>query len=502
MSTASRRVRRIAVPTVLFAVAGTIGALTWLRTREADEVKPPRTVDPAGREDVSAVFRISIPSTEVRSILKRLQAGIPAQLSEKSPAELDAAWPAWVAQHQGEVTARLHRGDLDSVVNFWLYGTRFTTLPRVTAVEIRKPNGVARGEELMLRRLDDLVSAVAEPGADERLRFVRDVVGRHGIDPSTPEGGEKARLLLAQARNEMVAENKGYRARLESTTALSHSAKLQAYSTVYDDRGLSSDTSIGVNFALDAAFGSLKTAGKIRPGGVRRVAIVGPGLDFVDKAEGHDFYPPQTIQPFAVMDSLFRLDLARHEDLGITTVDVSRRVTQHLEDAARRAADGAPYVLQLPLEHREPAREWIPDLVQWWERLGSTIGNDVEPLRPGADSAIRVRAIRIQPAIVRLITPRELNIVLERLRLSDADRFDLIIATNVLVYYGRFEQALALANIASMLRPGGFLLTNYVVSASESLESAAALSVRVRVDRQGNGDTMLLYERVSHRQSR
>ena len=300
----------------------------------------------------------------------------------------------------------------------------------------------------------------------------------------------------------MVAENRRNRTLLTSAAGLEEGARLDAYSRIFDDRGLSSDTSLGVNFAVHLALGALKTTGKIRPGGVRRVAIVGPGLDFVDKAEGHDFYPPQTIQPFAVMDSLFRFDLARHEDLGITTVDVSRRVTQHLEDAVGRAADGTPYVLQLPLEHREPSREWVPDLVQWWERLGSTIGNDVEPLRPGTDSAIRVRAIRIQPAIVRLITPRELNIVLERLRLSDTDRFDLIIATNVLVYYGRFEQALALANIASMLRPGGFLLTNYVASASESLESAAALSIRVRVDRQGNGDTMLLYERVSHPQSR
>jgi hypothetical protein len=296
----------------------------------------------------------------------------------------------------------------------------------------------------------------------------------------------------------MVAENRRNRTLLTSAAALEEGARLDAYSRIFDDRGLSSDTSLGVNFAVHLALGALKNAGKIRPGDVRRVGIVGPGLDFVDKAEGHDFYPPQTIQPFAAMDSLFRLDLARHEDFGITTVDVSRRVTQHLEDAAGRAADGTPYMLQLPLEQREPAREWVPDLVEWWERLGSTIGSDVEPLRPGADSAIRVRAVRIQPAIVRLITPRELNIVLERLRLSDTDRFDLIIATNVLVYYGRFEQALALSNIASMLRPGGFLLTNYVASNSESLGSAAAFRIPVRVDRQGNGDTMLLYERVSH----
>ena len=34
------------------------------------------------------------------------------------------------------------------------------------------------------------------------------------------------------------------------------------------------------------------------------------------------------------------------------------------------------------------------------------------------------------------------------------------IATNILLYYDVFEQSLAAANIARMLRPGGFLLTN------------------------------------------
>ena len=36
-------------------------------------------------------------------------------------------------------------------------------------------------------------------------------------------------------------------------------------------------------------------------------------------------------------------------------------------------------------------------------------------------------------------------------------------ATNVLVYYDRFEQSLALTNAATMLRPGGVLLTNSAV---------------------------------------
>lgn len=54
-----------------------------------------------------------------------------------------------------------------------------------------------------------------------------------------------------------------------------------------------------------------------------------------------------------------------------------------------------------------------------------------------------------------------MNIVLERLEPVPPDEpFDLIVATNVLLYYDVFEQSLAAANIAKMLRPGGLLLTN------------------------------------------
>jgi hypothetical protein len=35
-----------------------------------------------------------------------------------------------------------------------------------------------------------------------------------------------------------------------------------------------------------------------------------------------------------------------------------------------------------------------------------------------------------------------------------------VIATNILLYYDVFEQMMASANIARMLRPGGLLLTN------------------------------------------
>jgi len=46
------------------------------------------------------------------------------------------------------------------------------------------------------------------------------------------------------------------------------------------------------------------------------------------------------------------------------------------------------------------------------------------------------------------------------LALPPAERFDLIIGTNIFLYYDGFEQSLARANVAAMLKPGGYLLSN------------------------------------------
>src|SRR5215831_8964788 len=57
-------------------------------------------------------------------------------------------------------------------------------------------------------------------------------------------------------------------------------------------------------------------------------------------------------------------------------------------------------------------------------------------------------------------TPADLNIVLERLNLAEADRFDLMVGTNIFIYYDAFERSLALENAGAMLKSGGLLLTN------------------------------------------
>ena len=78
---------------------------------------------------------------------------------------------------------------------------------------------------------------------------------------------------------------------------------------LFRDRGVSLDTGIFPNFSIDQALRDLKNRGVLHEGQVARVAVIGPGLDFSDKNENtsYDYYPQQTLQPFALLDSLSRL---------------------------------------------------------------------------------------------------------------------------------------------------------------------------------------------------
>ncbi len=91
----------------------------------------------------------------------------------------------------------------------------------------------------------------------------------------------------------------------------------------------------------------------------------------------------------------------------------------------------------------------------------------MKPIRPpeifqrlNNGQGLETRAVRIRPDVVLACQPLELNIVLERIDLPAAGHFDLVVATNIFLYYDAFEQMLALENTGTMLKPGGLLLTN------------------------------------------
>lgn len=398
---------------------------------------------------------------DVEPLWETLRPYLPAQLRATPADDLERAWPGWVRAHDADIRGRVARGDEDSLVNFWLFGTTFTDLPPARRRDVLLRGGGATLSEVTEARLDDLLDALAAPAETARIQWVGEVLRSLQLDPATSSGRTRIRRRLVELDERMRSEYARYEQVLNTAEAIDDPvAAVRTYASLYRDRGLSSDTSMLSSFAVDATLDALAGSGQLAAGSIRRVAVVGPGLDFINKTDGHDFYPEQTIQPFLLIDSLFRLGLAEPGQVSLTTFDVSPRVNAHLAAARARAGDG--YLMQLPLSDAE---SWSPSLVQYWERAGRRIGDAARAAHaPPADGRVRVHAVRVRPDVVAAIVPRNLDIVLERLDpLADDQRFDLVVATDVFAYYDGFDQALAVVNVGKMLRSGGSLLSNQAV---------------------------------------
>jgi len=455
---------------------------------------------------------VSISCQKARPILGTLDNDLPTELKNRSPAELEAAWPGWLTRHDQEMRARLIRGEEDTLVNFLTFGTSYTGQPRLTASEFShlaplltqsqiSPNGSPTAT-IFFKRVDDLLRGLANPGNNERLLFLAQFAEKQGYRPHDaygvrPDLSERARLkayMLANAAR-VVREQEGFQKELEQARQRKdRSEDFAERSKLYRSRGLSYDTSLLPNFAIEQSLRAMQARKLLAPGSIRRVAIIGPGLDFTDKVGGYDFYPQQTIQCFALMDTLFRLGLARVGQLELTTFDISQRVNDHLRRARRHAQLGQPYVLQLPHPSQVP---WKPATSSYWRQFGDQIGTPVAPIQvPSLAGSVETRAVEILPSIVSMITPVELDIVSQHLDLTPKEGFDLIVATNVFLYYDLFEQMLALSNTQSMLRPGGFLLSNDSLPLLDAspMRSVDYLSLFYS-DRPEDGDVIVWYQR-------
>ena len=250
--------------------------------------------------------------------------------------------PGW-SVHDRDIRGRLLRGDEDTIVNWLLFGTSFT--------RSQLPFFSGRLADLVSRRIRDFISALASADRNERTVFARRLLLGQGYKLDTPE--ERARLeghLQAEVER-VIAERQQYMLREEAFPKGDTIEQIMVQSTLFRDRGLSLDTSILASFAIEQALEKMSSERLLPPGSIRRVALIGPGLDFADKNSGYDFYPVQTVQPFTSIDSLLRLGLAAGPDeIELTTLDISPRVNDHIMDIGNRAKTGAPYLLRLPTE--------------------------------------------------------------------------------------------------------------------------------------------------------
>jgi hypothetical protein len=431
---------------------------------------------------------------DARPVLTAMSTALPEGLRGKDDAGLAAAWPGWARERDRVVRERLVRGEADSVVNLLFFGTSFTAAPRLTAAMMRASD-VKAVEAALDRRLRDLLDAIASGRGGERVALARGLLEREGIQLAAPHGRERAAVWVLENVARVRREQAAFEAELEKARRTGNATEeLAARSTLFRDRGIALDTSLRATYAVEEAVADALARGLVAKGAVRRAAVIGPGLDYVDKAEGLDFYPPQSLQSLALADSLLRLGLAQKGALQITSFDISPLVLDHLRRARDRATRGQGYVVQLPR-----ARDgWGAPFLSYWERFGGSVGEEAEAIRsPASAGPLAVRALRVRPDVVKAVTPVDLNVVYQRLDLPEGERFDLVVATNILVYYDTFEQCLAMANVGKMMAPGGLFLTNNVLLElpGSELRSAGYRTV-VFSDAPQDGEHMLFYRRV------
>jgi hypothetical protein len=387
-------------------------------------------------------------------------------------------WNAWNRKNDQAIRARLERGDLDTMVNFLLFGTSFTPQPRIHLPDLA---GQTRAGVLKART-DDLVRGLSAPGNNERLVLLRKLVKQNGVDV------EKAGQFILENLTRVLKEKQTFAAR----SAAQAGSTLDERSGLFRDRGVSLDTGILADFSIDIALRQLKERGVLAGRPRMRVAVIGPGLNFIDKdeASAFDYYPLQTVQPFALMDSLLQHELASAVEL--TVLDISPLVLEHLRRATQQAQKGAGYTIQLP---QDAGRTWPRGLEDYWERLGARVGKEAQPLAPPAVfQALRSRAVEIRPEVVAACQAEDLDIIAQNGAQTRDAGFDLIVATNIFVYYGAFEQALAMQNVSAMLKPGGILLANdeLPVLPASGMELAGGTSIS---DGASGRDVVVAYRR-------
>jgi hypothetical protein len=368
-----------------------------------------------------------------------------------------AAWDRWIRGQDAQVRARIDQGVEDSISNMILYGTSYTNLPRMESAE----SAVAEGgqvSEAAQARVHALAAAAGAAAPNERIRIVRDFLKRKKI------GGERVPQFLTANLQRFAEEQRAYQKKLVAAGSSGDMEEvLSTRGTLYQTRGLSADTSLMTNYALEDTLRELSARGLLAEGSIRRIAVIGPGLDFTNKHNGYDFYPLQTIQPFAAMETALRLKLGKPDEIEVVTLDLNPGVNAHVAKLVREARAGRAYTVQLP---RDTAADWPAGAVDYWEHFGEILGTQAKPLPvPEALGGVTLRAVAIAPRYASRVTPLDLNVVTQRVEMEEGKGFDLVIATNILVYYDRFQQALAMASIARMMNRGGIFLANDALSA-------------------------------------
>ena len=370
-----------------------------------------------------------------------------------------SAFGEYIQRIEAETGRRVAEGEREHLIHYALQSTRFTDRPPIEpalsarrfverlsdderAHLLRDPSYRPRAGWLPAERarVADLLGALRKESADARLAYFRTLLPWN--EPRAAIDGlyaDYVRVAIFLYRKEFLASS-------------GSGNDVTQIAALYESRPHSSDTQIEAGYGVYLGLGALHALDPALH--VRKALVVGPGLDLAPRTDLIDAVDPQSYQPLAVADALIALSLASEGDLRVHSIDVNPRVVRALEASAR-----GPLTVHLFTGIAEtPNQPFRPEYRAYVRDLGRAIGNETEaPERARADRRYH-HSITVRPPVARAMTAERLNIVTERL--VDEPSFDVAVATNVLAYFDDRQLALALANIASMLRPGGYLLHN------------------------------------------
>jgi hypothetical protein len=346
-----------------------------------------------------------------------------------------ASFDVTVAGIDRDARRRVREGDLDHLVFYVLQSTHFTKLPPIEpALSAKRPSKDAVPADADAR-IAAFLKAVDSTDKDPRLAYFRALLAEAG-GPSTHD--RRAFLQAQYARAMSFIFEKEFAAPTP-----------EAVVQLYASRGLSTDTAVEAGYAVHSGLGVLKGLDPSRR--IRRVLIVGPGIDLAPRTGLLEAGPPESYQPWAVIDALVGLGLSRLDDLEVVGADINPRVVDRLRASRQKAP-----VLRLVSGISESGGvSFVPGYREYF----STLGRGVGAVRAGGTvpAGHLSKTLTVSAAAAATLRAEPLNIVTERLA---GESFDLVIATNILPYFASTELLLALSNIASMVAPGGVFLHN------------------------------------------
>ena len=365
-----------------------------------------------------------------------------------------AAFPAYVERLRESHASRMREGDLDHLIFYLMQSTHFTRLPPIepalSAKELVDSLEPAEREEFL--RASRVPSARVPPGV--RARAAALIRALDSADPDARVGYFRSLASAAfpnarRREDEVLREYARVMRFLYDKEFVAQRAGAAAVAELYRSRGLSTDTAVEAGYVVYTGLGILKSLEPGRP--IRRVLIVGPGLDLAPRTALLETSAPESYQPWAVTDALVSLGLSRLADLTVVGADINPRVVDHL----RRSRNVPPSLTLVSGIAETPEVQFSRDYRDYFSQLGRSIGET----QPGANalSGHLSKTVRVRAEAAHTLDAVSLDIVTERL---NGPPFDLIIATNILPYFDDAGLMLAMSNVSGMLAPGGVFLHN------------------------------------------